>query len=54
MTVCNFEKMGSMHHFGGTANEQVDFRLTVAMKLVQPKFCNMIVDSVEGITRAKG
>ena len=53
MTVCNFKKMGGMHHFGGTAVEQVDFRHTVAMKLDHPKFCDMIVDSVERLTRAK-
>jgi purine nucleosidase len=52
MTVCNFEKMGGMRHFGGTANEQVNFRHTVAMKLDHPKFCNMIVDAVERLTRA--
>ena len=53
MTVCNFAKMGGMHHFGGTATEQVDFRHNVAMKLDHPKFCDMIVDSVERLTRAK-
>jgi purine nucleosidase len=54
MTVCNFAKMGGMRHFGGTANEQVDFRHTIAMKLDHPKFCDMIVDAVERLTRAKG
>jgi purine nucleosidase len=53
MTVCNFEKMGGMRHFGGTAREQVDFRHTVAMKLDHPKFCDMIVDSVERLTVVK-
>ena len=24
MTVCNFEKMGGMRHFGGTASEQIE------------------------------
>ena len=54
MTVCNFEKMGGMRHFGGTSSEQVNFRHTVAMKLDHPKFCDMIVDSVERLTKAKG
>lgn len=53
MTVCNFEKMGGMRHFGGTASEQTDFRHTVAMKLDHAKFCDMIVDSIERLTRAK-
>jgi len=53
MTVCNFEKMGGMHHFGGTAAEQVDFRHHVAMTLDHPKFCDMIVDAVERLTRMK-
>ncbi|MER8655519.1 hypothetical protein [Mesorhizobium sp. M0847] len=43
MTVCNFEKMGGMHHFGGTASEQTDFRHTVAVKLDHAKFCDLIV-----------
>ena len=51
MTVCNFEKMGGMHHFGGTASEQVNFRHTVAMALDHPKFCNLIVDALERLTR---
>ena len=54
MTVCNFEKMGDMRHFGGTANEQVDFRHTVAMKLDHQKFCDLIVDALERLTRQKG
>jgi purine nucleosidase len=53
MTVCNFEKMGGMRHFAGTAAEQVDFRHTVAMTLDHSKFCDMIVDSVERLTKAK-
>jgi purine nucleosidase len=53
MTVCNFEKMGGMHHFGGTASKQTDFRHKVAMKLDHPKFCDMIVDSLERLNRAK-
>ncbi len=53
MTVCNFEKMGGMRHYAGTAAEQVDFRHTVAMTLDHPKFCDMIVDSVERLTRAR-
>ena len=53
MTVCNFEKMGGMRHFGGTASEQTDFRHTVAMKLDHAKFCDMIADSIERLTRAK-
>ena len=54
MTVCNFEKMGGMHHFGGTSSEQVNFRHTVAMKLDHAKFTDMIVNSVERLTKAKG
>lgn len=54
MTVCNFEKMGGMRHFAGTAAEQVNFRHTVAMRLDHPKFCDMIVDSVQRLTRAGG
>ncbi|OBQ71043.1 hypothetical protein A8146_26670 [Mesorhizobium loti] len=54
MTVCNFEKMGGMHHFGGTASEQTDFRYTVAMKLDHAKFCDLIVDSLERLVRRKG
>lgn len=50
MTVCNFEKMGGMRHFAGTASEQVDFRHTVAMTLDQEKFRKMIVDSVKSLT----
>lgn len=53
MTVCNFEKMGGMRHFGGTANEQVDFRHTVAMTLDHPRFCDLIVDAVERLTSQK-
>jgi purine nucleosidase len=53
MTVCNFEKMGGMRHFGGTAMEQQNFRHTVAMTLDHPKFCDLIVDSVERLTGAK-
>ena len=53
MTVCNFEKMGGKHHFGGTASEQVDFRHTVAMTLDHPKFCDLIVDAVERLTSRK-
>lgn len=54
MTVCNFEKMGGMRHFGGTANEQQDFRHTVAMKLDHPKFCDLIVDALERLAGKKG
>ena len=54
MTVCNFEKMGGMRHFGGTASEQVDFRHTVAMKLNHQKFCDLIVDALERLTKQKG
>jgi purine nucleosidase len=53
MTVCNFEKMGGMRHYAGTAAEQVDFRHTVAMTLDHPKFCDMIIDSVERLTRKR-
>lgn len=53
MTVCNFEKMGGMHHFGGTASQQVDFRHTVAMKLDHQKFCDLIVDALERLSGRK-
>jgi hypothetical protein len=41
MTICNFEKMDGMRHFGGTATEQVDFRHTMTMKLDHLKFCDL-------------
>ena len=53
MTVCNFEKMGGMRHFGGTAMEQQTFRHTVAMQLDHKKFCDLIVDALERLTKAK-
>lgn len=53
MTVCNFEKMGGMRHFGGTANEQTEFRHTVAMTLDHPRFCDLIVEALERLTRQK-
>ncbi|MGE0283383.1 MAG: nucleoside hydrolase [Rhizobiaceae bacterium] len=53
MTVCNFEKMGGMHHFGGTASEQTDFRHTVAMKLDHAKFCDLIVDALQRLASRK-
>ncbi len=53
MTVCNFEKMGGMRHYAGTAAEQVDFRHTVAMTLDHPKFCDMIVEAIEWLSRTK-
>ena len=53
MTVCNFEKMGGMHHFGGTAMEQTRFRHTVAMQLDHPKFCDLIVDALERLSGRK-
>ncbi len=53
MTVCNFERMGGMRHFGGTAGEQQDFRHTVATRLDHAKFCDQIVEAVERLTRAK-
>ncbi|TPI19773.1 nucleoside hydrolase [Mesorhizobium sp. B4-1-1] len=53
MTVCNFEKMGGMRHFGGTASEQVNFRHSVAMKLDHQKFCDLIVDAVERLSGKK-
>ena len=53
MTVCNFEKMGGMHHFGGTASEQVNFRHEVAMKLDHAKFCDLIVDALERLVRGR-
>ncbi|MGB3500595.1 MAG: nucleoside hydrolase [Mesorhizobium sp.] len=52
-TVCNFEKMGGMRHFGGTSSEQVDFRHTVAMQLDWQKFADLIVDSVERLSAQK-
>jgi purine nucleosidase len=54
MTVCNFEKMGGMRHFGGTATEQTNFRHTMAMKLDHQKFCDLIVDSVARLTTRRG
>ena len=54
MTVCNFEKMGGMHHFGGTSAEQINFRHNIAMKLDHGKFCDLIVDAVERLTKQKG
>jgi len=42
-----------MRHFGGTASEQTDFRHTVAMKLDHAKFCDLIVDALERLTRQK-
>jgi purine nucleosidase len=53
MTVCNFEKMGGMRHFGGTSSEQINFRHTVAMQLDHAKFCDMIVDAVDRLSRVK-
>jgi purine nucleosidase len=53
MTVCNFQKMGGMRHYAGTTADQVDFRHTVAMTLDHPKFCDMIVEAVERLTKAK-
>jgi purine nucleosidase len=53
MTVCNFESASGMRHFAGTAEEQTDFRHNVAMTLDHPKFCDMIVEAVEKLTRAK-
>jgi len=53
MTVCNFEKMGGMHHFGGTASQQSDFRHSVAMKLDHGKFCDLIVDALKRLTSQK-
>ena len=42
-----------MKHFGGTALELVNYRHNVAMKLDYPKFCDLIVDAVERLTRQK-
>ena len=53
MTVVNFEKMGGMRHFGGTASEQVNFRHTVAMKLDHAKFSDLIVDALQRLVRQK-
>jgi len=53
MTVCNFERMGGMHHFGGTASEQVDFRHNVATKLDHPKFCDLIVEALQTLVAGK-
>ena len=53
MTVCNFEKMGGMRHFGGTASEQTNFRHNVAMKLDHAKFCDLIVDALERLVRGR-
>ena len=54
MTVCNFEKMGGMRHFGGTAMEQTNFSHTVAMKLDHQKFCDLIADALERLARRTG
>jgi len=54
MTVCNFESARGMRHFGGSASEQQDFRHLVAINLDHAKFSDMIVDSLERLTRAKG
>ena len=53
MTVCNFERMGGMRHFGGTASEQMDFRHTVAMTLDHGKFCDLMVDALERLAQAR-
>ena len=50
LTVTNFERMGGMHHFGGSAVEQVDFRTNIAMKLDWQRFADLIVDAVERLT----
>jgi purine nucleosidase len=54
MTVANFETAPGMHHFGGTALQQVDYRTDVAITLDFPKFCDQIVDSLQRLTAAKG
>ncbi|WP_151523429.1 nucleoside hydrolase [Serinicoccus kebangsaanensis] len=54
MTVCNFERMGGMRHFGGTARDQVDFRHTVATEIDHDRFCDLIVDSVQRLTAGLG
>lgn len=54
MTVVNFEKMGGMHHFGGTAMEQQNFRHTVAMQLDWQRFADLIVDALERLSGPKG
>lgn len=51
MTVCNFENLGGMHHFGGTAMEPTNFRHSVAMTLDHAKFCDLIVDAVGRLTK---
>ena len=53
MTVCNFERKGGMRHFGGTASAQTDFRHRVAMTLDHPKFCDLIVDALQRLSKAK-
>ena len=53
MTVANFERFEGMHHFGGTATEQVDFRTNVAMKLDWDRFADLIVDAVDRLTSLK-
>jgi purine nucleosidase len=52
-TVVNFEKMGGMRHFGGTAMEQTNFRHTVAMTLDWQKFADLIVDALERLTQKR-
>ena len=52
-TVVNFEKLGGMHHFGGTAVEQTNYRHTVAMKLDRQKFADLIVGALERLSSQK-
>lgn len=53
-TVANFETATGMRHFGGTAQQQRDYRHRVAMTLNWNRFADLIVDSTERLTRAKG
>ena len=54
MAVANFERGLGMNHFGGAAREQVNYRHNVAMKLDYPKFCDLIFDALERLTKRKG
>lgn len=53
-TVANFEKASGMRHFGGTASEQTDYRTKVAMTIDFEKFADLIVESTQALTAAKG
>lgn len=49
-TVVNFEDAPGMHHAGGSARQQREFRTNVALQLDQERFADLIVDAVERLT----